>query len=439
MLIPQNIIRAKRDGQVLTDKEIQDFVAGITSGEVSEAQIAALAMATFLNGMDVPERTALTLAMRDSGTVMSWDLPGPVVDKHSTGGVGDMTSLMLGPIVAACGGYIPMITGRGLGHTGGTLDKLDSIPGYQAQPSNDLFRRSVKELGVCIIGQTDQLAPADKKFYATRDITATVESIPLITASILSKKLAEGLDGLVMDVKVGRGAFMKDMQQAEQLAQSIVQVANAAGVRTSALLTNMDFPLAWSAGNSVEIYETMNYLTGKSRHSGLHEVTIELAAEMLINVKLASSRDDALNQVNIALDSGKAAEIFAKMVSLLGGPTDLLENPDLYLPQASIIRPVLAKSSGYIQSFDTWKLGMGVVALGGGRLRSSDKINHSVGFSNIPERGCHVNSGDPLITIHAESEEKYRDVEAQLHKWIQLTDQPIQSESLILKQINEDN
>jgi len=284
MYLPQEIIRRKRDGEKLTKEEIDFFVKGIADHSISEGQIGAFAMAVYFNGMEMDERVNLAIGMRDSGTVLDWsslELDGPVVDKHSTGGVGDVVSLMLGPMVAACGGYVPMISGRGLGHTGGTLDKFDAIPGYNTEPDNELFRKVVKEVGVAIIGQTADLAPADKRFYGIRDVTATVESISLITASILSKKLAAGLDALVMDVKAGSGAFMPTYEGSEELAKSIVAVANGAGCKTTALLTNMDQVLASSAGNAVEVREAVQYLNGEYRNERLHEVTMELCAEML--------------------------------------------------------------------------------------------------------------------------------------------------------------
>ena len=327
MFLPQEIIRKKRDGFVLTDSEIQFFVQGITQNTITEGQIAALAMAVFFQGMTMPERIALTCAMRDSGSVLDWhelELPGPVLDKHSTGGVGDVVSLMLGPMVAACGGYVPMISGRGLGHTGGTLDKFDAIPGYQTSPLNAIFKKVVKEVGVAIIGQTSDLAPADKRFYATRDVTATVESIPLITASILSKKLAAGLEALVMDVKVGSGAFMPTYEQSEELAKSIVAVANGAGCRTTALLTDMNQVLASSAGNAVEVREAVRYLTGAYRHPRLHEVTMALCTEMLLSGGLAANEQEARTKLQQVLDNGKAAETFARMVAALGGPADFV-------------------------------------------------------------------------------------------------------------------
>ena len=322
--------------------------------------------------MEMDERVSLALGMRDSGTVLEWkslNLDGPVLDKHSTGGVGDVISLMLGPMVAACGGYVPMISGRGLGHTGGTLDKFDAIPGYNTEPDNELFRKVVKEVGVAIIGQTGDLAPADKRFYGIRDVTATVESISLITASILSKKLAAGLDALVMDVKAGSGAFMPTYEGSEELAKSIVAVANGAGCQTTALLTNMDEVLASSAGNAVEVREAVEYLNGTYRNPRLHEVTMDLCAEMLMLGKLATSIEEAKEKLQTVLDSGKAAKVFADMVTALGGPSDFMEKYDDYLDKAEIVRPVYAETSGIVQSMNTRDIGMAVVAMGGGRRK----------------------------------------------------------------------
>ena len=311
MLLPQEIIRKRRDGRALSHDEIAGFVQGLVSGSVTEGQAAAFAMATFLNGSPRDETVALTLAMRDSGDVLSWrDLPGPVADKHSTGGVGDNVSLMLAPIAAACGLYVPMISGRGLGHSGGTLDKLDSIPGYVSQPSSEQFRETVRSVGCAIIGQTADLAPADGRLYAIRDVTATVESIPLITASILSKKLAAGLGSLVMDVKVGNGAFMEKSRDAAALANSLVEVANNAGLKTSALITRMDEPLASAAGNAVEIVNAIDFLTGRRRDERLEKVTLALVAEMLVSAGLATAQVEALAIARQALQSSAAAERF---------------------------------------------------------------------------------------------------------------------------------
>jgi thymidine phosphorylase len=329
MFLAQEIIRKKRNGLALSSEEIQFFVKGITTNAVSEGQIAALGMAVYFNDMNMDERIALTIAMRDSGTVLNWQslgLNGPVIDKHSTGGVGDVISLMLGPMAAACGGYVPMISGRGLGHTGGTLDKFDAIPGYQTEPSSELFRKVVKDVGVAIIGQTGDLVPADKRFYSIRDNTATVESISLITASILSKKLACSLDALAMDVKVGSGAFMPTYEASEELARSIAAVANGAGTKTTALLTDMNQVLASCAGNAVEVKEAIDFLTGAYRNPRLYAVTMGLCAEMLLLGGLATDEADARAKLNRVLDNGRAAEIFGKMVSGLGGPVDFVEN-----------------------------------------------------------------------------------------------------------------
>ena len=407
MLLPQEIIRHKRDKQVLPTEEIRAFIGGITENTVSEAQIAAFTMAVFLNGMSRQECVDLTLAMRDSGRVMEWQslgLDGPIVDKHSTGGVGDVVSLMLGPMFAACGGYNPMISGRGLGHTGGTLDKLASIPGYNPFPTPDQLKATVREAGTAIIGQTADLAPADKRIYAARDVTATVESIPLITASILSKKLAAGLDALVMDVKVGSGAFMPTPELSVALARWIVEVGTGAGLKVSALLTDMNQSLAPCAGNAIEVRCALDYLTGKHRPARLHEVTLALCAEGLVSAGLAANADEARVKLQACLDSGAAADRFARMVRLLGGPADLIERPDAYLATAPVVVDFVAPASGVVTAFDTRALGMAVVALGGGRLRSDQEIDPAVGLSEIVELGAAVQAGQPLMRIHARSE-----------------------------------
>ncbi|MFM5875119.1 thymidine phosphorylase [Aeromonas veronii] len=410
MFLPQEIIRKKRNGEALSTQEIQFFVQGITNNTIGEGQIAALAMAVYFKDMTMDERVALTCAMRDSGMVLTWDhlnLGGPIVDKHSTGGVGDVVSLMLGPMVAACGGFVPMISGRGLGHTGGTLDKLDAIPGYQTSVDNDRFLKVVKEAGVAIIGQTGDLAPADKRIYAVRDITATVESIAMITGSILSKKLASGLEALVMDVKVGSGAFMPTFEASEELAKSIVAVANGAGCRTSALLTDMNQVLASSAGNAVEVREAVRYLTGEYRNPRIHEVTMALCAEMLISAGLASDERDARGKLQAVLDSGKAAEIFGRMVTGLGGPADFMERYDAYLPKAAIVRPVFAANSGFVTAMDTRELGLAVVAMGGGRRAAGDKLDYAVGLTDFIRLGQSVDADKPIAMIHAQTEDQF--------------------------------
>ncbi|MFA0514639.1 thymidine phosphorylase [Vibrio breoganii] len=425
MYLPQEIIRKKRDGEILTADEINFFIQGVAKNTVSEGQIAAFAMTIFFNEMTMPERIALTCAMRDSGMVIDWshmNFDGPIVDKHSTGGVGDVTSLMLGPMVAACGGFVPMISGRGLGHTGGTLDKLESIPGYNITPNNDVFGKVTKEAGVAIIGQTGDLAPADKRVYATRDITATVDNISLITASILSKKLAAGLDSLVMDVKVGSGAFMPTYEASEELARSIVAVANGAGTKTTAILTDMNQVLASSAGNAVEVREAVRFLTGEYRNPRLLEVTMASCCEMLVLGKLAESTEQAEEMLMTVLDNGKAAECFNKMVAGLGGPSDFVSNYNKYLPVAEIIKPVFADASGVITSMDTRAIGMAVVGMGGGRRVATDSIDYAVGFDQFARLGDAVDANQPLAMIHARNEQQWQEAANSLKAAIQIGD-----------------
>ena len=413
-MLPQEIIRAKRDGEALPASLIADFVAGITDGRVTDGQMAALAMAVFLNGMEREETVALTRAMRDSGDVLSWGLDGPVLDKHSTGGVGDNVSLMLAPAVAACGGYVPMISGRGLGHTGGTLDKLDSIPGYATQPDSATFRRVTREVGCAIIGQTGDLAPADKRLYAVRDVTATVESVPLITASILSKKLAAGLGGLVLDVKCGNGAFMSDLERARALATSLTEVAVGAGLLARAVLTDMNEPLASAAGNALEVANAVDFLTGRHVDSRLWDVVVALGADMLVLGGLAHDAGDGAAKLTEALQSGAAAAKFARMVVALGGPADLVERPEKHLPRAPVVRSVEAE--GTVVGVDARGVGLAVVALGGGRTRPQDDVDPAVGLRDLAPIGQPLGDGTPLATVHARSDDAADAAEAALRK-----------------------
>ncbi|RRZ88128.1 thymidine phosphorylase [Erwinia sp. 198] len=440
MFLPQEIIRKKRDGQALSEEEIRFFINGVRDNAVSEGQIAALAMTIWFHDMTLPERVALTMAMRDSGSVLNWQslgLNGPVVDKHSTGGVGDVTSLMLGPMVAACGGYVPMISGRGLGHTGGTLDKLEAIPGFDIFPEDHTFRNIIKEVGVAIIGQTNSLAPADKRFYATRDITATVDSIPLITASILAKKLAEGLDALVMDVKVGSGAFMPTFEQSESLAQAIVGVANGAGCKTTALLTDMNQVLASSAGNALEVREAVRFLTGEYRNPRLLEVTMALSAEMLVSGGLAADRDEAMRKLQAVLDNGRAAEVFARMVAAQKGPTDFIDRLDSYLPAPMLSKAVYADRPGIVSAMDTRALGLAVVAMGGGRRRASDSIDYSVGLSEMAQLGDSVDGQRPLAMIHAASEASWQEAAAAVKQAITLAEKSPPPTPVIYRRVTQ--
>jgi thymidine phosphorylase len=404
-MLPQETIRRKRSGEPLSSAEIARFIAGVTDGNVSEGQVAAFAMAVWFNGMAREETVALTLAMRDSGDVLDWSgIDRPIADKHSTGGVGDNVSLMLAPIAAACGLAVPMISGRGLGHTGGTLDKLESIPGYTIMPSADLFRRTVKDVGCAIIGQTTALAPADKRIYAIRDVTATVDSVPLITASILSKKLAAGLRSLVLDVKVGNGAFMVDAAEAETLARSLVEVANGAGVKTSALITDMNQPLADAAGNAVEIANCIAFLKGEKAGTRLERIVLAFAAEMLVLSGLETDLAAAHAKAERSLASGAAAETFGRMVHALGGPADIVEKADAYLTPAPVIRPVTASESGILASCDTRGVGLAVIEFGGGRSRPDDAIDHRVGFDRLLPLGTTVEKGEEIGRVHAASE-----------------------------------
>jgi len=405
--LPQEVIRRKRDGRRLTNEEIEQFVSGLTDGSVGDAQAAAFAMAVFFQGMDIDERVTLTDAMARSGESMVWDradLNGPVVDKHSTGGVGDKVSLMLAPLVAACGAHVPMISGRGLGHSGGTFDKLESIPGYQAQPDNALFHKVVAEVGCAIIGQTSALAPADGRLYGIRDVTATVESIALITASILSKKIAAGLDALVMDVTFGNGAFMSQYDQAEELARSIVAVAEGAGLRTTAVLTDMNQVLGYTAGNALEVRETIEWLVGKSDEPRLTEVVMALGAEMLLLGGLATDTESATALLTAARADGSAATKFQDMVSALGGPPDLIDNPDAHLRSAPVTQRVDPSRRGYVESIDTRAMGLAVVARGGGRTRVGQDIDHSVGLSDVVSVGAPVDADTPLALVHARTD-----------------------------------
>jgi thymidine phosphorylase len=434
-MLPNEVIRRKRDGHALSDEEVGFLVAGITDGGLSDAQVGALAMAVFLRGMEPAERVALTTAMRDSGTVLRWDLDRPVLDKHSTGGVGDKVSLMLAPILAACGAAVPMISGRGLGHTGGTLDKLDSIPGYASTPSTEVIRRVVREAGCAIVGQTADLAPADRRLYAVRDATATVESIPLIVASILSKKLAEGLDALVMDVKTGSGAFMAAREDAEALARALVEVAAGAGLPTTALLTDMDSVLGTTAGNALEVREALDYLTGAAREPRLHEVTVALAGAALAAGRLASDEAAGRQLAQTALDDGAAAERFAAMVRALGGPGDLLERPDEHLPAASVTRPVPPERPGSVTGMDCRAVGLVVTGLGGNRRREDDTIDHAVGLSQIAPVGASVGPDRPLAVVHARGDASAEEAVAALRAAVSVGEEPPEPKPVLLGRV----
>ncbi|MEJ8567531.1 thymidine phosphorylase [Elongatibacter sediminis] len=417
MQLTTELIRKTRDGESVNAEELTAFVQGITNATVTDAQIAAFAMAVWFRGMTVPEQSALTLAMRDSGRVLEWSgLNGPVVDKHSTGGVGDFVSLVLGPLVASAGGYVPMISGRGLGHTGGTLDKLESIPGFVTRMAPDRFQSLVRRTGVAIIGQTEDLAPADRRIYAVRDVTATVASMPLIVSSILSKKLAEGLDGLVMDVKLGNGAFMRDVSEARALAEDLCRVAQESGVRCNAVLTEMGQPIARTAGNALEVAEAADFLAGRQQHPRMREIVIELAAELLVLGGLESDLGRASGRAGRRLDDGSAAERFEAMVARQGGPPDFVEQARNHLPKAPVTGPVTAGRTACLAEWDMRALGLAVIALGGGRRRAEDEIDPSVGLAGLISPGVDLSPDSPLCHVHAASEDAFEQAVLQVRE-----------------------
>lgn len=422
-----DVIRRKRDGGTLSSEEIELFVAGLTDGGIPPEQVSALAMAVFFRSMTFAETSALTAAMAASGATLDWRsdaLGGPVVDKHSTGGIGDKVSFLLAPVAAACGIYVPMVSGRGLGHSGGTLDKIESIPGYDATPDLARFRSVVKKIGCAIIGQTPDLAPADRRFYAIRDITGTVESIPLITASILSKKIAAGNDGLVMDVKTGSGAFMTTLEGARSLAESLIGTARSTGLNTHALITDMNECLGTSAGNALEIHESVAYLTNAYRDPRLDEVVLKLTAEMLVLSALEQDREAAGARAEDALTTGRAAETFGRMIAALGGPADFMERPEYYLPKAQHQLAVLPDEVGYLAAVDGRAVGNAIVELGGGRRRINDQLDLSVGLTEFAAIGAEVGKQRPLAVVHAATADAAQEAARQLRAACTIAPEP---------------
>ena len=414
------IIARKRDGLTLAGDEIRWLIAGFTDGSVPDYQMAAFAMAVFWRGMTPDETAALLDAMERSGDVVRWPgLPWPTADKHSTGGVGDKVSIPLAPAVAACGVAVPMISGRGLGHTGGTLDKLESIPGFNVRLDLAAFDAMVRSIGVSLIGQTDRLVPADKKLYALRDVTATVESIPLITASILSKKLAEGVGALVMDVKVGSGAFMKDRASALQLAQSLVGAGTAAGRKVTAFLTAMDRPLGTHIGNSLEIIESIDILHGHGP-ADTRELTVRLGGEMLRLCSVAATLAEGEAQIAAALDDGRALAKFRALVAAHGGDPRVCDDPQGVLPRAPLVTPLLAWQDGIVQRMDALQVGVAAVHLGAGRNTAADAVDPAVGFVLAKKPGDSVRAGEPLVHVHARTAEQTTAALAELRAAIAL-------------------
>jgi len=436
-MIPQEIIRKKRDKISLSEDEVKLFVNGLTDNSFSDAQIAAMSMAIFQNGMTAEETVWMTHAMKNSGDTLEWqdivdsDL---VCDKHSTGGVGDKTSLLLAPILAACDLFIPMISGRGLGHTGGTLDKFDSIPGYNTKPDIVVFRQVVKDVGCAIIGQTSNLAPADKKLYSIRDIVGTVESLPLITSSILSKKIASGLKTLVLDVKVGNGSFNSTLEIAQNLAHSLVNVAKGAGLECEAILTNMNQVLGRSAGHSLEVIECIEYLTSSKRDSKLETITNELASSILMMIKNIS-KEESLKQINTVLANGKAAEKFERMINALGGSNSFLSTYKKELSNNTFIQDIYLEKQGWIKEIKTRDLGLLLIELGGGRKQVDDKINYHVGYDNVLGIGECVDSSTPVIKVYANSKDDFNKVKNSIINCFIVSDQEVKETESIYEVI----
>jgi thymidine phosphorylase len=405
-VLAQEIIRRKRDGHTLVRADIDVFVKGLVDHSWSDAQVAAMAMAVFLEGFSHEETMALTEGMTRSGTVMSWRdaFPAPALDKHSTGGVGDKVSLMLAPIVAACGGIVPMVSGRGLGHTGGTLDKLDAIPGYRTTVPRDELEGVLRKAGCGIVGASTEIAPADRRLYAIRDVTGTVESIPLICASILSKKLAAGLDAMVLDIKVGNGAFATDLPFARALASTLVEVAGRSGLKTTAWITDMNQVLGRTAGNAVEVLEAVRFLQGVEQDPRLLAVTRMLCAELLVMGKLEPNIAAAEARVGKALASGQALEHFARMVTALGGRSDFVDHAAERLPVAPVVRPLIARQGGWVRTVATREIGLACIELGGGRHKAEDPVDPRVGFTQIAAPGDRIEPGAPLAMVHAASD-----------------------------------
>jgi thymidine phosphorylase len=416
------LIAGLRDGRVPADADLAPFARGLADGSVTDAQAGAFAMAVCLRGLGASGRVALTEAMRDSGRVMAWDVPGPVVDKHSTGGIGDAVSLLLAPALAACGAYVPMVSGRGLGHTGGTLDKLESIPGFRTGFAPEEFRALVAAQGAAIVAASENIAPADRRLYAIRDVTGTVESIDLITASILSKKLAAGLQALAMDVKVGSGAFLPGINDARALARAICDTANGAGCRTVALITDMSQPLAPAAGNALEVAVVMEAFETPAAHPALVAVTAALGGEALALAGLADGAEAGAAMIRAALDDGRAAERWGAMVAAQGGPEDFLSCWRAYLPAAPVVRAFAAPHAGVLAAVDGRALGHAVIALGGGRHIETDRIDRAVGLSTIARIGARLAPGDPLCLIHAADETGLAAAEAELADAFTLAD-----------------
>ena len=431
----QAILAKVRNKSSLSRDEMVWFAKGLSDGKVTDAQAGAFSMAVALNGLGSQQaRTDWTLAMRDSGKILSWEVGSPVLDKHSTGGIGDCVSLILAPLLASIGVCVPMISGRGLGHTGGTLDKLESIPGVKVMHSEKRLVEIIESCGCIIAGANENIAPADRRLYAVRDVTSTVDSLDLITASILSKKLASGLDGLVLDIKCGSGAFMTDLNQATELAKALVKTANEAGCATTALITDMNQPLAPAMGNALEIVEAMRVLSGETV-GRLRSITVSLGAEILKAQKIYNNISQATNELERNLNSGAALKKFSEMISLMGGPINFGQDFNRYLPEATAVIEVFAPEAGYLAQWDGRSLGNIVVKLGGGRLVETDQVDHAVGFSEIASIGTKLSKGSPILKIHAARIDHAEEAKRQVLAAFKLSDSAPKETELVLKRI----
>jgi pyrimidine-nucleoside phosphorylase len=430
---PVDLIRRKRDGGVLDRADIETFIAGVTDGSFADYQASALLMAIVLRGMTAQETAWLTDAMVRSGVRVDYPgIEGIPVDKHSTGGVGDKTSLILAPLAVACGAVVPMMSGRGLGHTGGTLDKLESIPGFRTGLSLDELRTAVRTIGCAMIGQTSEVAPADRKLYALRDVTATVESIPLISASIMSKKIAEGIGGLVLDVKTGAGAFMKTVEDSRALAQSLVAIGEASGVRTEAIITAMDVPLGTAVGNALEVVESIEVLKGAGPED-TRELSVLLAARMLVVSKVASDEQQALVQVRRALASGAALEVFRRIVEHQGGDPRVVDDYRR-LPSTPHEHRVAAHSDGFA-SLDAEAIGRAAVVLGAGRARMEDRVDPAVGIEILARQGAAVRAGDTLLLVRHDGSSRLDAALQLLNTGVGVQPEPAVTRPLVLERI----
>ena len=431
----QAILGKVRNNSSLSRAEMVWFAKGLSDGKVTDAQAGAFSMAVALNGLGSQQaRTHWTLAMRDSGKILSWEVGSPVLDKHSTGGIGDCVSLILAPLLASLGVCVPMISGRGLGHTGGTLDKLEAIPGVKVMYSEERLVEIIESCGCIIAGANENIAPADRRLYAVRDVTSTVDSLDLITASILSKKLASGLDGLVLDIKCGSGAFMVDLNQATELAKALVKTANEAGCATTALITDMNQPLAPAMGNALEIVEAMRVLSGETE-GRLRSVTVSLGAEILKAQKIYKNISQATNELERNLNSGAALKKFSEMIYLMGGPINFGQDYNRYLPEATAVIEVFAPDAGYLAQWDGQSLGNIVVKLGGGRLVETDQVDHAVGFSDIARIGTKLSKGSPILKIHAARIDHAEEAKRQVLAAFKLSDSAPKETELVLKRI----